>query len=166
MVKNNFGFKQQIFNQKKERKINEFVSNNSLKNVNNYNINIYNPNINFVNIYYSPYISKLNNPVNFSKFGNVAYPNLKIEEKLESNEKNSNYMNINQSVNKSICINNRNSSFNNNYVNNIEIQASNNDIIIKNKDYTYTEQKEVKKQKTKKKKIPTDEYTIEVFGRL
>ena len=119
-----------------------------------------------MNIYYSPYINKLNNPVNFSKFGNVAYPNLKIKEKLESNEKNSNYMNINQSVNKSICINNRNSSFNNNYVNNIEIQASNNDIIIKNKDYTYTEQKEVKKQKTKKKKIPTDEYTIEVFGRL
>lgn len=73
-------------------------------------------------------------------------------------------MNSNQSVNKSIYINNRNSSFNNNYVNNIEIQASNNNIIIKNKDYT--EQKEGKKQKTKKKKKPTDEYTIEVFGRL
>ena len=146
IVNNNFGFKQQILSQKKERKTNEFVSNNNLKSVNNYNINIYNPNINFVNIYYSPYINKLNNPINFSKFGNVAYPNLKLKEKLESNEKNSNYMNSNQSVNKS------------------EIQASNNNIIIKNKDYT--EQKEVKKQKTKKKKKPTDEYTIEVFGRL
>ena len=164
IVNNNFGFKQQILSQKKERKTNEFVSNNNLKSVNNYNINIYNPNINFVNIYYSPYINKLNNPINFSKFGNVAYPNLKLKEKLESNEKNSNYMNSNQSVNKSIYINNRNSSFNNNYVNNIEIQASNNNIIIKNKDYT--EQKEVRKQKTKKKKKPTDEYTIEVFGRL
>ena len=105
IVNNNFGFKQQILSQKKERKINEFVSNNNLKSVNNYNINIYNPNINFVNIYYSPYINKLNNPINFSKFGNVAYPNLKIKEKLESNEKNSNYMNSNQSVNKSIYIN-------------------------------------------------------------
>ena len=144
--------------------------NNFISNVNNYNINIYNPSINYVNIFYPSKFNNFYNSLDYSNFEQVTNPKNSLNENFNSNGKFSNYINTSQFINKSIGINFNKTNINNSYIEGIEIQTYNNNIIIKNKQNkqykNHEESKHLKKKKKKNKKKTKDEYTIEVFGRL